>query len=46
MSQKMPLDLNFFKEVEKLKAPRAGTELMGPLLYSLIRTTRPKNILA
>jgi len=41
----MPLNAKFFQVVEKLKAPRAGTELMGPLLYSLLRTTRPKNLL-
>lgn len=31
--------------VEKLKAPRAGTELMGPLLHSLLRSTRPEQVL-
>lgn len=41
----MPLDASFFNNVETLRAPRAGTELMGPLLYSLIRTTRPQNVL-
>jgi hypothetical protein len=41
----MFLDSHFFKVVDKLKAARAGTELMAPLLYSLIRTTRPSSVL-
>lgn len=41
----MPLDTEFYQAVEHLKAPKAGTELMGPLLYALLRSTRPENVL-
>jgi hypothetical protein len=41
----MFLDNTFYQAINELKAVRAGTELMGPLLHSLIRTTRPENVL-
>ena len=41
----MFLDNTFYQSIKKLKAPRAGTELMGPLLHSFIRTVRPANVL-
>lgn len=40
----MPLNKNFLDTVEKLRIPRMGTELMGPLLYSLIRSTCPCSV--
>ncbi len=41
----MPLDSNFFKTVERLRMPGLGTEAVAPLLYSLIRATRPRRLL-
>lgn len=42
----MPLTLDFFKEVEVLdKNWSMGVELVSPLIYSLIRLTRPKKVL-
>lgn len=39
------LDKNFHEQVEELKAARMGTELMGELIYSLIRSSRPQTLL-
>lgn len=41
----MPLDDRFYESVKPLLHPGMGTENVGPMLYSLIRMTRPKNIL-
>jgi hypothetical protein len=41
----MPLDVNFYKAVEPLYYPGMGTEHVAPLLYSLIRMTRPRRVL-
>lgn len=41
----MPIDAAFLKEVATIYHPRMGTEQMGPLLYSLLRFTRPKHVL-
>lgn len=41
----MPLDQNFFKTVQSLLVPGMGTEHIGLLIYSMIRMTRPRNIL-
>lgn len=41
----MILSEDFQNLTNSLKAPRAGTEVMGILLYSLLRSTRPQNIL-
>lgn len=38
-------DSQFLNTVEELRVPVAGTELMAPLLYSLIRSTRPQSVL-
>lgn len=38
------LDAEFLRTVEAIRAPLAGTELMGPLLYSLVRSTRPRTV--
>jgi hypothetical protein len=38
------LDARFFDAVEAIRAPLAGTELMGPLLYSLLRSGRPRSV--
>jgi predicted O-methyltransferase YrrM len=40
----MPLDFEFFRCVERLRSPVMGTELMGPLLYTLVRSTRPLRV--
>jgi predicted O-methyltransferase YrrM len=40
----MPLDAEFFRRVERLRSPVMGTELMGPLLYTLVRSTRPLRV--
>lgn len=39
------LDAVFLDAVAPLHHPRMGTELMGPLLYSLVRSTRPERVL-
>jgi hypothetical protein len=39
------LDLEFLKIAEKLKDPLSGTEIMAPLLYYLVRSTRPEHAL-
>lgn len=41
----MPLDADFLSAVAPLYVPTMGTELMGPLLYSLVRSTRPQSVL-
>jgi len=41
----MPLDGKFYQLVESLFHPGMGTEHVGPLLHSLVRMTRPRNIL-
>jgi predicted O-methyltransferase YrrM len=41
----MPLDGEFLRAVAPLRSADMGTELMGPLLYSLIRSTRPVRLL-
>ena len=41
----MPLDANFSKVVEPLYYPGMGTEHVAPLLYSLVRITRPRSVL-
>src|SRR5262249_44856828 len=35
----------FLKSVEPLRKPGMGTELMGPVLYDLVRTCRPRRVL-
>ena len=34
----------FFSQVESLKSPLSGSELMAPLLYALIRSIRPRSV--
>ena len=41
----MPLDQNFLETTQSLLVPGMGTEQAGLLLYSLIRMTRPRNVL-
>lgn len=41
----MPLDRKFYDTVEPLCVPGYGTEETGPLLYHLVRTTRPRRVL-
>jgi predicted O-methyltransferase YrrM len=41
----MPLDTNFYKAVEPLHYAGMGTEHVAPLLYSLVRMTRPCSVL-
>lgn len=41
----MALDGVFFDAVGKLMSPSMGTELMGPLLYQMIRSLRPVSVL-
>ncbi len=38
------LDPEFLAAVEEIRAPLSGTELMAPLLYSLVRSTRPRTV--
>lgn len=38
-------DEGFLRALRELSAPRMGTELVGPLLYSLVRSTRPARVL-
>jgi len=39
------LTKEFFELVDPLASPRMGTETMAPLLYQLVRFTRPKRVL-
>src|SRR5687768_9812945 len=39
------LSASFLKEASELLVPYAGTDLMAPLLYQLVRTTRPRSVL-
>jgi len=39
------LNARFLDAVEPLRAPLSGTELMAPLLYSLVRSLRPRKLL-
>jgi len=41
----MPLDADFCKAVEPLYYSGMGTEHVAPLLYSLVRMTRPRRVL-
>ncbi|MFQ5995188.1 MAG: hypothetical protein ACE5K1_08825 [Acidiferrobacterales bacterium] len=41
----MPLDSRFYKAVEPLYFSGMGTEHAAPLLYSLVRMTRPRHVL-
>ncbi len=41
----MPLDASFLESVETLHSPTMGTEVMAPLIYNLIRFTRPRRVL-
>jgi hypothetical protein len=41
----MSLNADFYKTVESLYYPGMGTEHVAPLLYSLVRMTRPRNVL-
>lgn len=41
----MSLDADFYKAVEPLYYPGMGTEHVAPLLYSLVRMTRPRSVL-
>ena len=41
----MPLDADFYKAVKPLYYPGMGTEHVAPLLYTLVRMTRPRNVL-
>jgi predicted O-methyltransferase YrrM len=39
------LNAHFLEAVEPLRAPMSGTELMAPLLYSLVRSLRPRRLI-
>lgn len=39
------LSASFLKTASELLVPYAGTDLMAPLLYQLVRTTRPRSVL-
>jgi predicted O-methyltransferase YrrM len=41
----MPLDARFQQAVTPLFVPGMGTEHVGPLLYNLVRMTRPRRVL-
>ena len=41
----MPLDQEFLAVAQKAYSSTMGTENMAPLLYSLARFTRPRNVL-
>jgi Methyltransferase domain len=41
----MPLDQEFMAVAQKAYSPTMGTENMAPLLYSMVRFTRPRNVL-
>jgi len=41
----MPLDARFFEQVGPLQVPGMGTEHVAPMLYSLVRMTRPRSVL-
>lgn len=41
----MPLDAAFFEKAQALYRPGFGTENVGPLLYALVRMTRPERLL-
>lgn len=41
----MPLDSDLLKIAEELRVPSMGSETVAPLLYSLIRFTRPRRVL-
>jgi len=41
----MPFDVEFLHAVETLRVPQMGTENVGPLLYALVRSTRPRSVL-
>jgi len=41
----MPLDARFQEQVEALRVPGMGTEHVAPLLYALVRMTRPRSVL-
>jgi len=41
----MPLSSEFFSAVSELRVPVMGTEVMAPLLHSLVRGSRPRNVL-
>lgn len=39
------LDGQFLSAVEELRSPMAGTELMAPFLYGLVRSTRARSVI-
>ena len=39
------LDSAFLSRIDDLKVPVMGTDIMGPLLYTLVRFTRPSSVL-
>ena len=41
----MYLTENFLRKVQPFASPRMGTEVMAPLLYNMVRFTRPKTCL-
>lgn len=41
----MPLDARFHEAVAPLFVPGMGTEHVGPLLYSIVRMTRPRRVM-
>ena len=41
----MALDVELLKAAEELRVPMMGSETVAPLLYSLIRFTRPRRVL-
>lgn len=41
----MPIDIELLKAAEELRVPMMGSETVAPLLYSLIRFTRPRRVL-
>jgi len=41
----MIVDAFFLRELEELRTPAGGTELVGPMLYALTRMLRPSSVL-
>lgn len=41
----MPLDTELLQAADELRVPAMGSEMVAPLLYSLIRFTRPRRVL-
>jgi len=41
----MPLDIELLQAAEELRVPVMGSETVAPLLYFLVRFTRPRKVL-